>query len=93
MMHPIQSSMFSHVGWRDDTLLVRYHPSKKQLAAEQPGDLWEYKNYTAGLPVEQPEEGWGRWFLGNIRGKYEGSKVDMDALRGRWEPAVEGEEF
>ncbi len=77
MMLPITSSMFSHIGYDADsmTLTVRYHPSKKQLAAGVAGDLWEYKNYTAGLPVEPPEEGWGRWFLANIKGKYDGSKV------------------
>ncbi len=80
MMLPIQSSMFSHIGYDADsmTLTVRYHPSKKQVAAEQEGDLWVYKNYTLGLPVEPPlapDEGWGRWFLANIRGKYDGEKV------------------
>ncbi len=77
MMPPIQSSMFSHIGYDADamTLTVRYHPSKKQLAAEQEGDLWVYRNYTVGLPAEQPEEGWGRWFLGNVKGKYEGERV------------------
>ncbi len=83
MIHPITSSMFSHIGYDADsmTLTVRYHASQKQQAAGEQGDLWVYKHYAAGLPVEPPaapEEGWGRWFLANIRGRYEGVKMPTE---------------
>jgi len=76
MMHPIDSSMLSEIGWADDTLFVRFQPSKKQVMGELPGDLWKYKDYVHGIPNPAPEEGWGKWFLANIRGKYTGEKVD-----------------
>ena len=81
MMLPIQSSMFSHIGWADDTLTVQYHPSKKQREAGLPGDVWVYPNYVHGLPAEPPaapEKGWGRWFLANIKGRYDGAKMPTD---------------
>ncbi len=77
MILPIQSSMFSHIGYDKPGmfLTVRYHPTKKQKEAGELGDVWQYRHYSNGLPSQQPEEGWGRWFLANIRGKYDGEKV------------------
>ncbi len=70
-MLPIQSSMLSEIGWAEDTLTVRFKPTKKNPE----GELWQYKNYVHGLPDPAPEEGWGKWFLANIKGRYEGVKV------------------
>jgi len=46
MLTPITSSMLSHIGYDAErlVLLVRFHPSKKQAAAAEPGDLWEYRD-------------------------------------------------
>lgn len=69
MMRPITSSMFSHIGYDADsmTLTVRY---------KKTGDVWVYKHYTRGIPEKKPDEGWGKWFNANVRGKYEGEKVE-----------------
>ena len=78
MMLPIQSSMFSHIGWDNDTLYLRMLPTKKQAAQGELGDLWRYPNYVHGLPAEPPAapaEGWGKWWHGKIKGQYEGEKV------------------
>lgn len=80
VMLPITSSMLSHVGYDEPslTLYVQFHPSKKQAAAGVAGDVWAYKNYIHGMP-ETPEEGWGRWFLANIKGRYEGAVVERES--------------
>lgn len=79
MMNPVKSSMFSHIGYDAETLtlLVRFHPSKKQIAAGEPGDLWSYAPFVSERWEEmQAAESVGKWFLANVRGKYEGKKVE-----------------
>ncbi len=77
MMLPIQSSMLSEIGWAEDTLYLRYNPTKKQREAGEPGSLYRYPNYIHGLPDPLPES-WGVWFNANIKGKYTGEKVEPE---------------
>ncbi len=75
MMLPIQSSMFSHIGYDADsmTLTVRFNPTKKS----PDGDLYEYPNVVPEKWAEmQAAESAGKWFLANIKGQYEGKKVE-----------------
>ena len=82
-MTPVTSSMFLAIGYDADTLTlsVRYHPSKKQIAAGEAGDLWEYKHVIperwaeAMAVLADPEGSIGKWFLREIKGKYDASKV------------------
>ena len=79
---PITSSMFSHIGYDAETLtlLVRFHPSKKQIAAGEPGDLWSYAPFVSERWDEmQAAESAGKWFLANVKGKYEASRVTLSA--------------
>ncbi len=79
MILPIQSSMFSHIGYDADsmTLTVRYHPSKKQTE----GDLWTYAPVVSEkwdemqAVAKDPKQSLGKWFRANIAGQYEGKKI------------------
>jgi hypothetical protein len=90
MLNPITSSMFSHIGYDAETLtlLARFHPSKKQIAAGEPGDLWSYapvvseKWDEAQAVIADPEGSIGKWFLANVKGKYEGARITDDELFG-----------
>lgn len=82
MLQPVNSSMFSHIGYDAErlVLLVRFHPSKKQAEAGEPGDLREYRNFIPEKWAEmQAAESVGKWFLANVKGKYDGRKVVADA--------------
>jgi hypothetical protein len=84
-MVPVESSMFSEIGYDADTLslFVRFKPSKKQVAAGEKGDLWEYKHV---IPERWEEmckaESVGKYFLAEIKGKYTGEKVEAVVAAG-----------
>lgn len=85
-MQQVQSSMLSHIGYDAErmTLLVRFHPSKKQQAAGEHGDLWEYSPVVsekwdeAQTVIADPEGSIGKWFLSTAKGKYDGKKMETD---------------
>lgn len=48
----VESSQISHLGYEPEAeypLGVKFHPSKKQQAAGQPGSVYEYANVGASL--------------------------------------------
>jgi hypothetical protein len=83
-LQPVTSSMFSHIGYDAETLtlLVRFHPSKKQQAAGEPGDLWSYGPFVPErweemqAVIADPEGSIGKWFLANVKGRYTGIRIE-----------------
>ncbi len=82
-MTPIESSMFSAIGYDAETLTlyVEFKPSKKQAAAGESGDMWKYRDVIPDRWAEMcAAESVGKWFLANVKGKYTGEKVEPGEL-------------